>query len=127
MTGLALRGIGAPRGKEIPVDFPIEKIIACHEGAAPRELAPPVAWPEPSNAPVRFARHSLGLTGGLLPIVANVRLFTMRPQRGLEVFAADMSNGLILRGSPAQPQAGLEIVARVPNPCHTEAVDLDKD
>jgi hypothetical protein len=127
MTGLALGGIGAPKGKEIPVDYPIEKIIAYYESAAPTELAPPVAWPEPANAPVRFARHSLGLPGSLRPIVANVRLFTMRRERGLEVFAADMSNGLVLRGSPARPEAGLEIVARVPNPCHTEAVDLDQD
>ncbi len=116
MTGLALGGIGAPKGKEIPVDYPIEKIIAYYEGAAPTELAPPVAWPEPANAPVRFARHLLGLPGSLRPIVANVRLFTMRPQRGPEVFAADMSNGLVLRGSPARPEADLEIVARVPNP-----------
>ena len=127
MTGFALGGIGAPKGKEIPVDFPIEKIIAYYEGAAPTELAPPVAWPEPADAPVRFARHTLGLPGGLLPIVANVRLFTMKRERGLEVFAADMSNGLVLRGSPARPEAGLEVVARVPNPCHLEAVDLDQD
>ena len=32
----------------------------------------------------------------------------MKPERGVEVFAADMSNGLILRGSPAQPEAGLD-------------------
>jgi hypothetical protein len=126
MTGFALGGIGAPKGKDVPVDFPIEKIIAYYESAAPRELAPPPAWPAPSNAPVRFARHPLGLPGGL-PIVANVRLFTMRRERGMEVFAADMSNGLVLRGSPARPEAGLEIVARVPNPCHTQAVDLDQD
>jgi hypothetical protein len=128
MTGLAVTGTGAPKGKDIPLDFPIEKILAYYEGAAPQELPPPAAWPEPSNEPVAFARHSMGLAGTtVLPIVANVRLFTMKAERGLEVFAADMSNGLILRGSPAKPEAGLEIVARVPNPCHVQAVDLDKD
>ena len=127
MTALAAAGIGAPKGKDIPLDFPIEKILAYYEGAAPRDLPPPPAWPEPADAPVRFARHPLGLPGGLVPIVANVRLFTMGRERGLEVFAADMSNGLVLRGSPARPAAGLEIVARVSNPCHLEAVDLDKD
>jgi hypothetical protein len=128
MTGLAVTGTGAPKGKEIPLDFPIEKILAYYEGAAPQDLPPPEAWPEPSNAPVPFARHPMGLPGTtVLPIVSNVRLFTMKPERGVEVFAADMSNGLILRGSPAKPEAGLEIVARVPNPCHIQAVDLDKD
>ena len=99
MTGLAVAGTGAPKGKDIPLDFPIEKILAYYEGAAPEELPPPIAWPEPSSAPVAFARHSMGLAGTtVLPVVANVRLFTMKAERGLEVFAADMSNGLILRG-----------------------------
>ena len=128
MTGLAVTGTGAPKGKDIPLDFPVEKILAYYEGAAPQELPPPEPWPETSNGPVAFARHSLGLRGTtVLPIVANVRLFTMKLERGTFVFASDMSNGLILRGSPARPDAGLEIVARVPNPCHTQVVDLDKD
>jgi hypothetical protein len=128
MIGLAVTGTGAPKGKDIPLDFPIEKILAYYEGAAPAELPPPAAWPAPSNAPVAFARHSLGLSGtGVLPIIANVRLFTLQPERGVEVFAADMSNGLILRGAPGKPAAGLEVVARIPNPCHIEAVDLDQD
>jgi hypothetical protein len=127
MTGLALAGTGAPKGREIPLDIPVEEIVAYYESAAPRELPPPDAWPEPSDGPVKFARHSMGLPGGLLPVVANVRLFTMKPERGMEVFAADMSNGLVLRGSPARPAAGLEVVGRVPNASHTEAVDLDKD
>jgi hypothetical protein len=130
MMGLAMSGTGAPKGREstIPLDFPIEKILAYYEGAAPKELPPPAAWPEPSNAPVGFARHSLRLAGtSAAPVVSNVRLFTFQPERGVEVIATDMSAGLVLRGSPAHPEAGLEIVARVPNPCHTELVDLDKD
>ena len=127
MTGLALTHTGAPRGKEIPLDVPMEDIVAYYESKAPRELPPPASWPEPSNAPVAFARHSMSVPGDLVPAVANVRLFTMAPTRGLEVFAADMSNGLVLRGSPARPEAGLSVIARVPNPCHTQAVDLDKD
>jgi len=127
MTGLALTRTGAPKGKEIPLDVPMEDIVAYYESKAPRELAPPASWPEPSNAPVPFARHSMGLSGGALPLVANVRLFTLKAERGLEVFAADMSSGLVLRGSPSRPEAGLSVIAKVPNPCHTEAVDLDKD
>jgi FG-GAP-like repeat len=127
MVGLAAAGTGAPKGKVISLDVPIEEILAFYENAAPRELPPPVPWPEPSNAPVAFARHSVGLKGGPAPMVANVRLVTLKAERGLEVIAADMSNGLILRGSPARPEAGLEVVARVSNPCHTEAVDLDND
>lgn len=128
MVALAVAGIGAPKGKEISLDFPAEDILAYYEGAAPKDLPPPVPWPDPSDAPVAFARHGLTLPGtAVLPIVANVRLLTLKPDRGLEVFAADMSNGLILRGKPGKPEGGLEIVARVPNPCHTQPVDLDQD
>src|SRR5262245_20422292 len=127
MAGFAMAGTGvAPGSKDLPLDLPLEQIVAYYESKAPRELPPPEAWPEPSDAPVRFARHPMGLPGGLLPAVANVRLFTMTPERGLEVIAADMSNGLVMRGSPSRPDAGLEVIARVPNPCHTAAVDLDK-
>ena len=38
-----------------------------------------------------------------------------------------MSNGLVMRGSPARPDGGLSVIAKVPNPCHTALVDLDKD
>ena len=127
MTGLALTRTGAPKGKEIPLDVPMESIVAYYEAKAPRELPPPASWPEPSNAPVPFARHALRLSSAELPIVANVRLLTLDPARGLEVFAADMQNGLILRGSPSGPEAGLAVVRGIPNPCHTQAVDLDKD
>jgi len=128
MTGLAVTGTGAPKGKTIPLDVPMEDIVAFYESKAPRELPQPATWPEPrQDAPVAFARHSMGLPGGLQPNVANVRLHTLDSARGLEVFAADMVNGLVLRGSPSRPEAGLSVIARVPNPCHTQAVDLDKD
>ena len=85
MTGLALTRTGAPKGKEITLDVPMEDIVAYYESKAPRELAPPASWPEPSNAPVPFARHSMGLRSGSLPLVANVRLLTLKAERGVEV------------------------------------------
>jgi VCBS repeat protein len=127
MTGLAVTRTGAPKGKEIALDVPMEEIVAYYEANAPAELPPPASWPAPSNEPVPFVRHSMTLPGGLLPNVANVRLLTLDEGRGLEVIAADMVNGLVMRGSPARPGEGLERVAKVPNPCHTQAVDLDKD
>lgn len=128
MVGLAMTGTGTPKGMEIPLDFPVEEIVAYYESAAPRALPASSAWPEPrDDGPVRFARRAMKGPAGLLPVVANVRLLTLRTERGLEVFAADMSNGLVLRGSPARAEAGLEVIARVANPCHLQAVDLDKD
>ena len=51
MTGLAVTRTGAPKGKEIPLDFPIEKILAYYEGKAPRELAPPATGPSRPTRP----------------------------------------------------------------------------
>jgi hypothetical protein len=127
MVGFAVAGTGAPKPKELPLDIPVEEILAYYENAAPRELAEPDPWPEPSGGPVAFTRRPMTLAGGRAPAVANVRLLRLEPGGRMLVIAADMANGLVLRGVPARPEAGLEVIARVPNPCHTEPVDLDKD
>jgi hypothetical protein len=127
MVDMAVRGIGAPNGQEIALDFPVEDVLAYYEIASPRELAAPLAWPGPANAPVPFARHAMSQADGLLPRIANVRLLSLRPERGLELIAVDMANGLVLRGSPARPAEGLAVLAWIANPCHVEAVDLDRD
>ena len=127
MVALAVAGTGAAKGQEIPLDFPVDLILGYYHASAPLALPSPAVWPEPSNRRVAFARHSMGAPGSLTPFVANVRLATLSVQRGVEVVAADMTNGLVLRGSPATPAAGLSVIARVPNPCHVEPADLDRD
>jgi hypothetical protein len=130
MLSLMMARIGAPKNREpIDVDFPMEKVLAYYEGAAPQELKASDPWPEAGAAPpLRFARYAIPVAGGpTTPGVANVRLMTFEAKKGMEVVAADMTNGLILRGSPARAASGLEIIARVANPCHSAEVDLDRD
>jgi len=129
MLSLMMGRIGAPKNREpIDVDFPMEKVLAYYEGAAPQDLKASDPWPEAGAAPPRFARHAMPVAGGpSTPGVANVRLMTLDAKKGLEVVAADMTNGLMLRGSPARGASGLETIARVANPCHSAEVDLDRD
>jgi mono/diheme cytochrome c family protein len=128
MTSLAVSGTGARPGQTIPLDAPTDAILAYYAASAPTALAPPDPWPEPSTErPVAFSRKALRGPAGLTPFVANVRLVTLTESAGLEVVAADMTNGLILRGSPRSPDKGLSVIAKVPHPCHVEAVDLDND
>ncbi len=128
MTSLAVSGTGARPGQTIALDAPTDAILAYYGATAPAALPPPEPWPEPSiEKPVAFARRALKGPAGLTPYVANVRLVTLSEAAGVQVVAADMPNGLVLRGSPRAAEKGLEVIAKVPNPCHVEAVDLDKD
>ena len=38
-----------------------------------------------------------------------------------------MAAGLVLEADPLHPEQGLRRLGKVPNPCHTAAVDLDRD
>ncbi len=130
MAGLAIGGIGVPKGAPPPtVDFDVDRVIHYYETHAPRVLPTPEPWPAPAPGPVRFARHAFRLVQGpAAPTVANVAFWSLEPKGPLRIVAADMVAGLVLEGDPARPEAGLRRLSTgVPNPCHTQAVDLDKD
>jgi hypothetical protein len=56
-----------------------------------------------------------------------VRFLDLDGDGRLQVVAADMSAGLVVAADPLRPEAGMRVLAQVPHPCHTEAVDLDRD
>jgi FG-GAP-like repeat len=130
MAGLIMTRVGAPRGgPALSADFDVDKVISYYESRAPRVLASPDAWPEPGRDPERFARHPFRAPPGGLgtPAVANVRFQSITPGGPLEVVAADMGGGLVMAVDPNAAGDTLRLLGRVPNPCHTERVDLDKD
>jgi hypothetical protein len=59
--------------------------------------------------------------------VANVRLLPLGPKGEMVVVAADMLSGQILGTGPLATSPAFTLLARVPVPCHVEAVDLDRD
>jgi hypothetical protein len=109
------------------LDFDPDLIGRFYETSAPDSLAPPAPWPDDPNA-ARYARHPLSLPGATAsPTVANVRFFDLDGRGRVQVVAADMGAGVVVTADPADPQARLRVIGRVPHPCHVEAVDLDRD
>ena len=130
MAGLIMGRVGAPKGgPPLSADFDVDRVIHYYETHAPLALARPASWPEPGRDPERFARWQLGSPAGVTvaPWIANVRFQRAVAGGPVQIIAADMSAGLLLGGDPRSTSAALRILGRVPNPCHTEAVDLDRD
>jgi FG-GAP-like repeat len=129
MAGLMMGRVGAPQGgPPLSVDFDVDRVISYYESQAPRYLPSPEPWPEPGHDPERFARHAFRAPVGVLnsPAVANVR-FQTSPDGTTEVIGVDMAAGLVFSADPLGKQDLLRTIGKVPNPCHTEAVDLDRD
>ena len=129
MAGLAIGGIGAPKGGPPPtVDFDVDAVIHYYETHAPLVLPTPEPWPSPEPGPVRFARHLFRLASGPPTVgVANVAFWQLEPKGPLRIVAADMLAGLVFEADPTRPDEGVHPLPHVPNPCHTQAVDLDHD
>ncbi len=130
MAGFIMGRVGAPRGgPALSADFDVDKVISYYESQAPRFLASPEPWPEPGRDPALFARHPFRAPAGLSvsPSVANVRFHRSAADGRTEVVAVDMSAGLVLSADLGGKLDILRTTGRVPNPCHTEAVDLDGD
>jgi FG-GAP-like repeat len=133
MAGMIMGNVGAPPSlPPLSLDFDIEQLVRYYESRAPRALAAPEPWPPPGTDPARFARHGLRPPAGVAwgsapPTIANVAFLDLEGKGALEVVAADMTAGLVLAGNPRAPEAGLRLLAKVPNPCHVEAIDLDRD
>jgi hypothetical protein len=129
MGGLALLGVGAPKGGPPPPDFDMDPIIRFYESRAPATLPTPEPWPSPGSDPGRFTIHTIaspGMQGR--PETAHVRFTHLEAAGGpWSLVATDMSRGLVMAADPARSAAGLRLLGRVPNPCHVEPTDLDND
>ena len=129
MAGLIMGRVGAPPGgPPLSADFDVDRVIHYYESRAPPVLPAPSPWPDPGRDPEAFVRRPFTAPAGVVaaPWVANVRFQRSAPKGPVEIVAADMAAGLVLGGDSAAPGA-LRVLGRVPNPCHTEAVDLDRD
>jgi len=61
------------------------------------------------------------------PFVSHIRLADVVEDARPEVIVCDMRNGAVLLGRTGQSEWSLQPIARIPNPAHAEAVDLDAD
>lgn len=133
MAGIIMGNIGAPKGAPpLDFDFDIEQLVQYYESRAPATLPAPESWPSPDPAVSRFVPRLLRLAGEgaqspRVAAVAAVRFADLEGKGRLKLVAADMGTGLVVAGDPRRPEEGLRILARTGNPCHVEAVDLDRD
>jgi hypothetical protein len=129
MAGLSMANSGVPEGAAAPrpADLDVDAIERFYRSRAPVALPTPEPWPAIGPEAARFTRHELAPAGGdTRPAISNVRFLALGGATP-DVVATDMTHGMVLRGSPAAPERGLAVVERVTAPCHTAAVDLDRD
>src|SRR5688500_16987568 len=119
-------GTEAYRTVQLPPDM--ERALPFFLARAPEHLAAPERWPDISESPVRFERR--GMTMPEMPgtpAVSNVRLVDFDSDKRLDVLGADMRQGVIFTGHPANAGATLSIVASIPHPAHVTMTDVDRD
>jgi hypothetical protein len=104
---------------------PIEAVVRFFEEQAPEEL--PEAQFERSSRPlpVRFARATTSQRPE--PNISHLTLAHFSHPKYLDILACEMKAGEVLLLKPYEPNPAWQVLARVPNPAHTEVVDLDGD
>jgi hypothetical protein len=85
---------------------------------------------ERGQGPGKLRMAKRGIPSGAAtsaPFVSHIRLVDVLGDPRPELLVGDMRNGTVLMGRTGQPGWSLEPVAKIPNPAHVEAVDLDAD
>jgi FG-GAP-like repeat len=127
MKGLALEGVGAPMtGPPLVVDFDLKRVVDYYESAAPASWPSPEPWPS-AEGQTRFARRAFRAAAGARPLVANVAPLDLDGNGRPIVVAADMAAGVVLGADLSRSDSRLDVLGRVPHPCHVTAADLDAD
>ena len=95
---------------------------------ASRDTGP---WlPRDGGPDLDFSRRLLGggTVRGSRPGAANVRLLELFSDlEGPELVVCDMFSGWVSWTDPDDPEMNLQPIVQLRNPCHSEAVDLDRD
>ncbi len=117
-----------PRGRRVPPPPPMEQVIRYYEEQAPVELPLATITQDSSPCPVQFQQiHYPVPPQGPEPAISNVNLVHLFDDRRLDVLACDMRVGRVMALRPYVSAPTWQILGSVPNPCHTEVVDLDGD
>lgn len=108
--------------------LPIEAPIRYYTTRAPEELPVPSDALGSPPSTLRFERRLVALEAISAPpaisFVKFVRLSDAGPE---QLLICDMRHGLVVLWTPSQPKEPAKIIARVPHPCRTQVVDLDRD
>ncbi len=106
----------------------MEAVLPYFLSRAPERLPLPEPWPDPSESPVQFTRHSLTMPDmPNTPAVSNVHLVDVDGDKRLDVLGTDMRQGVVFTGHPEKAGSALSVVASIPHPAHVTLTDVDKD
>src|SRR5262249_49163583 len=115
----------AGRNLRVP---PMDDVIAYYKERAPEALPPAKFENATTPPPVAFDKILVpALDHKEPPAIANVNLVHLFDEHKLDVLACDMRRGQVLAYRPYEPSPKWQVLANVPNPCHTEVIDLDRD
>jgi hypothetical protein len=115
---------------------PFESVVRYYEQRAPEDFTPPAYETSTRPLDLHFDRLSYpGPDGSDRFAISNVKLVHL-PEPGkpvptsgapLDILACDMLGGRVMLLRPYESNPTWKVLARVPNPAHTEVVDLDGD
>ena len=134
MFALANDGMLASLGRPIN-KATVEEVVRYFETLSPKDLDTPPWKAVKRDTDLSFERRALrkiapaqGAQAQSVPGTANVKLLELFDDvPGPELVVCAMFSGWVLWADPDAPEPKLEGVARLSNPDHAEAVDLDQD
>ena len=107
------------------------RVATYFRSRAPARLETPPWMAQGGGPELQFSRRMLGggaKVRGSQPGAANVRLLELFSDlEAPELVVCDMHSGWVSWTDPDDPEMDLEPIVRLRNPCHSEAVDLDRD
>ena len=107
---------------------PMDEVVEYYKERAPEKLPPAKFENAKGPRPVEFQKIEVpALEDKQPPAIANVNLVHLFDERRLDVLACDMRRGQVLACQPYVEPPKWKLLANVPNPCHTEVIDLDGD
>ena len=129
MFALANDGMLASLGRPIN-KATVEEVVRYFETLSPKDLDTPPWLAAKNGRNLRFEHRALRKVapGQGVPGTSNVRLMELFDDLpGPELVVCDMFSGWVSWADPDAPDSKLEGLARLSNPDHAEAVDLDQD
>ncbi|MBI4604903.1 MAG: VCBS repeat-containing protein [Planctomycetes bacterium] len=107
---------------------PVDEAVAYFTSRAPERLPPSRSTVGVGPGPLDARRVPLKLSGvPRYPGTAHVHFVHLFDDARFDMLLCEMRFGMVLAMRPYEDLAKIQLLARVPHPCHAEVVDLDRD